>query len=162
MMGSGKTYWAQRLSEALLMEWIDLDAQIEKTVEMSVKDIFETYGELYFREKERDTLRQLGSLSENLIVATGGGTPCFFHNMQWMNENGITFWLNVSIDTLYKRLKTEIEQRPLLHKLNKEELKQFLTAKNEERKPFYQQAKYCFNENEISLTTLKKTIQLYA
>ena len=152
IMGSGKTYWAQRLSALLQIDWIDLDQQIEKASEMSIKEIFAAEGEDYFRAKERDTLRQLGVVNK-LVIACGGGTPCFHNNMKWMNDNGTTIWLQPGIDELVTRLQRGKHKRPLIAHLDDEELKVFITAKLKEREPFYSQAKYHLCESSISLET---------
>jgi len=92
MMGSGKTYWAQQLAAAYHIDWMDLDSEIEKENLMTIKEIFETEGEENFRLKEQKALHKLARY-QNIIIATGGGTPCFYNNMQWMNEHGITVLL---------------------------------------------------------------------
>src|SRR5690349_18024016 len=132
IMGSGKTYWAQRLAEQLNTDWIDLDQQIEKVTDMPVRDIFATQGEEYFRLKERDTLRQFAG-NENIIISTGGGTPCFHNNIEWMNENGITIWLNVDSAILAERLIRKKYKRPLISHLNDEDIEDFIKAKIKER-----------------------------
>ncbi len=152
LMASGKTYWAQRLAALLEMDWIDLDQQIEKATGMSVREIFKTEGEEFFRAKERDTLRQLSSVN-NLIVACGGGTPCFHNNMQWMNDNGITIWLHPEVDEMVTRLKRGKNKRPLISHLEDEELKNFVVNKLKEREPFYLQAQHHLHGNNISLAT---------
>src|SRR3954470_15407322 len=136
MMGSGKSYWAQRVAENTSMEWIDLDQQIEKATSMTIREIFSTSGENFFREKERDALRELSKYN-NIIIATGGGAPCFHDNMRWMNEHGITIWLDEPINILAERLKKEKEPRPLIKDLYDEELHEFLSRKLAERSPFY-------------------------
>ncbi len=150
IMGSGKTYWAQRLAERLQWNWIDLDQQIEKATGMTVRDIFATEGEAYFRLKEKETLHQFASV-ENIIIATGGGTPCFHHNMQWMNENGAAIWLNVDSLVLTERLKRGRHRRPLISHLNDEEIHQFIINKIKEREPYYSQAGHHISGNEIVL-----------
>ncbi len=157
LMGSGKTYWAQRLSALLQTDWIDLDQQIEKASEMTIREIFATEGESYFRAKERDTLRQLASV-DKLVVACGGGTPCFHNNMDWMNGNGTTIWLQPDLDELVTRLKRGKHKRPLIAHLEDGELKTFVTEKLKEREPFYSKAKYHLREDSISLETF---IQLF-
>ncbi len=155
LMGSGKTYWAQRLAALLRMDWIDLDQQIEKATDMTIREIFATEGEDYFRAKERDTLQQLSSVN-NLIVACGGGTPCFYNNMEWMNNNGITIWLHPDVDEMVTRLKRGKTKRPLIAHLDDEELKQFVIDKIKEREPFYSGAKHHLHGNDISLETFTK------
>ncbi len=119
---------------------------------MTVKEIFATEGEDYFRSKERDTLRQL-SVVENLVVACGGGTPCFFNNMEWMNENGITIWLEPEVDETVARLKRGKLKRPLISHLDDEELKEFVIQKTEERLPYYSLAKFHIQAKDISQET---------
>lgn len=158
MPGCGKTYWAQKISEQLKIDWIDLDAQLEKAAEMSVKEIFETYGEDYFRKKERDVLMQLASF-ENIIIATGGGTPCFFENVQWMNANGITIWINESADALAERLSKGKAHRPLIKHLSDQEIHTFISNKLAERKPFYSLAQYHLSNEQISLHSFVEIIK---
>src|SRR3954471_11815051 len=141
IMGSGKTYWAQRLADQFNIDWIDLDQQIEKVTDMPVRDIFATEGEEYFRLKEKDTLRQFVGI-HNIIISTGGGTPCFHNNMEWMNDNGITIWLNVDSDVLAERLIRKKYKRPLISNLEDDEVQGFIENKTKEREPFYAKAKY--------------------
>lgn len=150
MMGAGKTYWAQRLSEQSGRDWIDLDAQVEKAAGMTVREIFESRGEDYFRKKEREVLQQLSSLG-NLIIAAGGGTPCFFENMQWMNKNGVTVWIDPPVNILVERLKKGKAHRPLIRYMSDDEIKDFLSEKLEDRKPFYSLAQYHLQDEKISL-----------
>lgn len=149
MMGSGKSYWAQRIAEKENMEWMDLDQEIEKETSLSIKEIFATYGEEYFREKEKDALHHLAN-HKNIIIAIGGGTPCFHNNMQWMNEQGITIFIDEDISVLTERLKKEKAHRPLIKDLPDEELHNFLLKKLKERLPFYSQAQYHLQGNKIS------------
>ena len=157
IMGSGKTYWAQRLAEHLNMDWIDLDQQIEKVTDMPVRDIFATEGEEYFRLKEKDTLRQFAGI-HNIIISTGGGTPCFHHNMEWMNDNGITIWLNVDSGVLAERLKRKKYKRPLISQLDDEEIQEYIEVKVKEREPFYSLAKYQVTGSEITLEDFSKIL----
>lgn len=155
LMGSGKTYWAQRIAPLLNYDWIDLDQQIEKGSGMSVREIFASEGEEAFRAKERDTLRQLSSVKE-LVVACGGGTPCFHDNMRWMNENGITVWLEPETEETVVRLKRGKHKRPLIAHLDDEELKDFVISKTKEREPFYSLAHHHIFGSDIRLETFTK------
>jgi shikimate kinase len=161
MMGSGKSYWAQLLSAQYKIDWMDLDAEIEKESMMAIKEIFETEGEASFRKKEEKALHNLSKL-KNIIVATGGGTPCFYNNMQWMNEHGITIWIDEPIDNLVKRLKPEKTHRPLIKNLSDDELHSFLEKKLNERKYFYSQAQHHLTGNNISELSFEKIIQQHA
>jgi shikimate kinase len=145
------------LADQLNIDWIDLDQQIEKVTDMPVRDIFATEGEEYFRLKERDTLRQFAGI-ENLIISTGGGTPCFHNNMEWMNENGITIWLNVDSATLAERLKRKKYKRPLISQLEDDEIQAFIQTKIREREPFYAQAKYQITGSQITMEDFTKIL----
>jgi shikimate kinase len=149
MMGSGKSFWAQQLASIYKWDWVDLDAEVEKETMLSVKEIFETEGEIFFREKEKQALHRLSHL-QNIIIATGGGTPCFYGNMKWMNEHGITVWIDEPVDVLFKRLLPEKSHRPLIKDLSDDELKVFLSGKLKERTPFYSLAKYHLEGKDIS------------
>jgi shikimate kinase len=149
MMGSGKSYWAQRIAEKEGMDWMDLDMEIEKETSLSIKEIFAAYGEEYFREKERDALHNLSNY-KNIIIATGGGAPCFQNNMKWMNDHGITIFIDEDVDILAERLKKEKAHRPLIKNLSDEELYNFLSDKLKERFPNYSQAQYHLKGNKIS------------
>ncbi len=153
MMGSGKSYWAQRLADQSNIDWMDLDAEIEKETLQTIGEIFETEGEAFFRNKERDALHNL-SAYQNIIVATGGGTPCFHNNMQWMNEHGTTIWIDEPVEMLVKRLTPEKAHRPLIKNLNDDELHTFLSNKLKEREPFYNQAKYRLGSEALTATNL--------
>ena len=156
-MGSGKTHWAQRLADQLNMDWIDLDQQIEKVTDMPVRDIFATEGEEYFRLKEKDTLRQFAGI-HNIIIATGGGTPCFHNNMEWMNDNGITIWLNMDSAVLAERLRRKKYKRPLISHLNDDEIQDFIEQKIKEREPYYAQAKHQITSSQITLEDFTKIL----
>lgn len=161
MMGTGKSYWAQKLSGAHNMDWIDLDSQIEKDASMTIKEIFEIRGEVFFRTEERDVLHKLSEFN-NIIIATGGGTPCFHDNMKWMNDHGITIWIDEPIETLAERLKKEKAHRPLIKDLDDEELFHFLSIKLSERSKFYDQCQHHLQGNNISDRSFAKIIQQHA
>jgi shikimate kinase len=149
MMGSGKSYWAKYLSNQYKMNWIDLDTAIEKANNLTIEKIFATKGENFFREQEKEILRSIEA-KENIIVATGGGTPCFHNNMQWMNEHGTTIWIDEPIDVLVSRLLTEKSHRPLIKNLKENELTDFFSRQLEKRKSFYQQATLHLNSKSIA------------
>ena len=149
LMGTGKSYWAQRISAIYKTDWADLDAEIEKETMLSINEIFEIEGEEYFRKQETIVLKKLTAF-KNLIIATGGGTPCFNENMQWMNSNGITIWIDEPIEVLAGRLEKEKAYRPLIKNLSDEELHDFLSGKLKERIPYYSQAQHHLQGKQIS------------
>ncbi|HYV92247.1 MAG TPA: shikimate kinase [Chitinophagales bacterium] len=158
-MGSGKTFLGKQLAEMMNYEFIDLDEVIEKSEGSSISGIFSSKGEEYFREKESISLKSF-SETRNAIIATGGGTPCFHDNMNWMNEHGITVYLNHSPEILFQRLKPEADHRPLLSGKSDEELLHFIQTKLQERNPFYSQSHLIVNANEIAAAALQEKITL--
>lgn len=139
-MGSGKSTTGRRLARRLGWTFVDLDQEIVKSIGMSIPDYFSQYGESAFRTIERDALRAL-DLNTPAVVATGGGTPCYHANMDWMNAHGKTIYLRLSSKVLWQRLsRTDVSLRPVLKGLEGEELLQFIESKLADRHPFYQQA----------------------
>jgi shikimate kinase len=140
-MGCGKSYTGRTLSGLLNIPFVDMDKAIEVQEAKTVKEIFERKGEAYFREQERAFLEQLDR-NQNLIIATGGGAPCFFDNMDLMNEKGRTFWLNRSKDIALGQLLKGIDKRPLLTGKSPAEVEAFYTERLAERTPFYEKATF--------------------
>lgn len=138
-MGSGKSFWASRWAPQMGLEWVDLDTEIERHEQMSVADIFEKKGQVYFRAAEAQQLRKLEK-RDDILVSCGGGTPCYLDNMEWMNTHGKTVYLSASPVLLFERLATEIEKRPLLKKINEAEVLFFIETTLRERLPFYEKA----------------------
>lgn len=161
MMGTGKTYWCKKLAKKLKVGGYDLDFLIESNEERSIAEIFAESGEAYFRRTESKMLHWFKE-KKAFVLATGGGTPCYHENMQWMNEQGITIWIDEPVDTLLQRLKPEKEHRPLIKDLSDEELKQFLTEKLVQRYPFYHQAAYHLKGDAISDAGFAKIIKQHA
>lgn len=158
MMGSGKSYWMDRLAKKIKLPRYDLDTLIENVEDRNIQQIFNESGEEHFRKMESIVLKWFGDKDE-FILATGGGTPCFFNNIDWMNEQGITIWLDESIDVLTERLIPEKIYRPLIAHLSNDELKKYLEGKREERKKFYSKAKFTLAENNITEKNLLSLIK---
>jgi len=156
-MGSGKTHWGRLWSADNPFSFVDLDHTIEKEEGKTIAKIFEEKGEDYFRQLETTTLRSFGE-NENIIIACGGGTPCFNNNMQWMNEHGVTVYLRATPKQLANRLAKEQEQRPLLHSVDKHELENFIEQKLNEREAFYSEAQIIFDEENATVETIKEII----
>lgn len=143
-MGSGKSMLAERFAQHVSCAWLDLDTQIEIGEQQSIREIFAQAGEPAFRKLEAKYLREtLHNPAE--IIATGGGTPCFNGNMGWMNENGITLYLEVSAEVLFQRLRKGQALRPLIQGKSDEELKDFICQRLAERLPFYDTAHFSMN-----------------
>jgi shikimate kinase len=147
-MGAGKTTLGKLLAKDLGVEFIDLDWYIEARFHKTVSEIFAERGEAGFREMERNMLHEVGAF-DNVIISAGGGTPCFFDNMDFMNANGQTVFLDASIDILFSRLRVAKQQRPILRDKSDEELKAFIGKALDGRMPFYSKATYRFCADEL-------------
>jgi shikimate kinase len=152
-MGSGKTTVGKKLAAKLKCEFIDLDAAIEHAEGKYIRDIIAEKGEHYFREIESKILQQLDLVEK--VIATGGGTPYYFDNMDWMKINGIAVYIALDEGVLFSRLKTtNLDHRPLLKGLDDDGLKKFIHEKLEERGPYYYQAQIVYNPIKESLEHL--------
>ena len=158
-MGSGKTHWGKQLSECLSMPFYDLDEVIEENEKRTVADIFTESGEEYFRIKEKEVLEKLVDENLSIIISCGGGTPCFFNNIDFMKTYGLVVWLNTNIDVLGNRLLKQRNQRPVLSGLRDDELKAFIIKKMNERRMYYEQADLIIdNENAISVSEFAQIV----
>lgn len=156
-MGCGKSTKAKQLANLLNCKVIDIDAVIVEQQEMSIADYFAAHGETAFRELESHTLRTF-DYPKTCVIATGGGLPCFFDNMDWMNENGITVYLEMTPPQLVSRLQNR-EKRPLLKGMDDEQLLTFIIGKLAERNVFYHQAKLSINSFDLDAKALLDKIR---
>ena len=158
-MGSGKSHWGRLWAAAHNFNFIDLDEELEKQEQKTVAAIFETRGEDYFRQKETILLRSLTAQS-NSIVSCGGGTPCFFDNMAWMNKNGLTIFLEATTQFILKNIKNEKDKRPLIKDKDDAEILFFIEQKLKERQPYYSKAKIILQAEDLNIDSIKKVINL--
>jgi len=149
-MGAGKTTVGKELAERMKLSFIDLDHYIEARYHKTIARIFSEVGETSFRQIERNMLHEVG-LFENVLISTGGGAPCFYDNMEYMNRMGATVYLKVSPDELAKRLELVKHTRPILKGLSGEALKEFVSENLEKRMIWYGQASVVFDA-EVMLT----------
>lgn len=143
-MGAGKTTLGKALARQMKLSYIDTDHFIENRYRKKVSDIFAAEGEGRFREMEHRMLCEVSEI-ENVVISTGGGLPCFNDNMVIMNNAGTTVYLNVSVGELAARLRASKTVRPVLQNRSGEELTGFIKENLDKRRPFYEQAKICFN-----------------
>lgn len=145
-MGCGKSTLGRNVSRLSGVQFIDLDKYIEGRYRANIRDIFADRGEKGFRDIERAMLHEVGAFSD-VIIACGGGTPCFFDNMEFMNSAGTTVLLDTSISKLHTRLMRGRHKRPLIAGKSDEELLQFIIDALRERMPFYSQASERFRSD---------------
>lgn len=157
-MGSGKSTIGKKLATKLQYEFVDLDKAVELVAGKSVSQIFEEDGELFFRAKETEILRTLEGRG-NRVVATGGGTPCHSENMQWMNEHGITVYLEMHPGSIYHRVGPKKKERPLLRNLGDVELMEFIMEEMEVRKPFYLKAQVIVKAENLRSDELEQKLK---
>ena len=133
-MGSGKTHWGRLLSEKLGIRFFDLDEQVTEHAGKTIPEIFAAEGEEQFRLLEKDVLHIITESHDNFVMACGGGSPCYFNNIEYMNTAGTTVWINTPQDTLHKRLVVEKDKRPLIKDLTDEQLRNFIQKKFSDRR----------------------------
>ena len=150
-MGSGKTTVGKALSKETGMMFYDLDWYIESRMRKTVSQIFAEKGEEGFRKIEYNMLHEVAEF-EDVIISCGGGTPCFFDNMDYLNQQGDVVYLKASPETLYKHLLMAKIERPLLKDKTPEELIAYITEHLKERAPFYEKAHYTLDVNVLDNT----------
>ncbi len=147
-MGCGKSTMGRSLAAALNLTFVDLDTYLEERFFRTIPQIFAEEGEDAFRRKERKVLEEVAAFDQ-VIVATGGGAPCFFDNMELMNEAGYCVFLDVDMETLIHRLTHARIERPLVKGKSPNELRKFIGGLMQKRRPFYEKARYIIKGSEI-------------
>lgn len=158
MPGAGKTFWLTRFAHALQYKMTDLDQFIEQREGCSVPDLFEN-GESYFRHAEHNALMVLSQTPGNMVIATGGGTPCHSNNMTVMKQSGLTVYLETSVRQLCHRLEGEGTTRPLLGQLSYSKRFERLSQIFSERQYYYQQADLVFQTETDNFADIIVQIQ---
>lgn len=152
-MGAGKTAVGRALSRRYGLEHIDLDWRIEQRFHQKISDMFATIGEDGFRRRERNMLQEVMAI-EDVVVSVGGGTPCFFDNMDQMNSAGTTIYLRCEVDTLVERIQLSQGKRPIVTGKTEAELKTFVMDHLSSRESFYAKAQYIVDANDLDLANL--------
>lgn len=145
-MGAGKTTVGKDLAKALGVTFYDLDWYIETRMRKTVKQIFDERGEEGFRQIEHNMLHEVAEF-ENVVISCGGGTPCFFDNMDYLNQQGDTVYLQATPEVLHQHLKMGKGVRPLLLNKTPEEVDAFIKEQLEYREQFYLKAKHILDVN---------------
>ncbi|SIT33497.1 shikimate kinase [Filimonas lacunae] len=161
MMGTGKSHWAKYLSKKVKTGCYDLDYLVETSEEKTITEIFAEDGEDHFRKAEAKVLRWFGE-KKAYVLATGGGTPCFSNNIQWMNKEGVTIWIDEPVETLVDRAKQQIEHRPAIQGLSDDEILQLFQKRLAERTQYYSQAQYHLKGEGITEAALLKIVKQHA
>lgn len=154
-MAAGKTTVGKELAASFDMKFIDLDWYIETRYHKTIRELFALWGEEKFREIESKLLKEVGEF-EGVIISTGGGTPCFYDNMIYMNNVGTTIYLKADAKTLTKRLNLNRDKRPLVKDKTEEELYSFISSNLEKRESFYSQATHIYETGDIISTDIKQ------
>ncbi|NII25563.1 shikimate kinase [Pseudoflavitalea sp. X16] len=158
-MGSGKTHWGLQVAHRLQLPFFDLDEEVVKAEDKTVADIFADSGEEYFRQLEKQTMEKLVEDNESLVLSCGGGTPCFFNNIDFMKKVGIVVWLNTHVDVILQRLLKEKAKRPLIKDIDDEGLRTYIIRKLNERRMYYEQADVVLDkEDAISMNDFIQTV----
>lgn len=147
-MGSGKSTLGRALGDATGLDFIDLDIYIERRFHANIRDIFASKGEQEFRNIEQRMLKEVSEF-EDVIIACGGGTPCFFDNIDIMNQAGVTVFLNASHERLLERLKLGRRRRPLIASKTDQELSDYITESLNSRLPHYTKAAETFSADRL-------------
>lgn len=164
-MGAGKTTVGKELAKSMGLMFYDLDWYITSRMHRTVAQIFEEGGEEGFRLVEHNMLHEVAEF-ENVVISCGGGTPCFFDNMDYMNRQGETVYLKASPEVLCEHLKMGKSVRPLLLNKTPEEVQVFVREQLERREPFYAKAKHVldvslldsYEKINVSVETIKKML----
>ena len=160
-MGCGKSALGKRLAQLKSLSFIDLDDYIESNEKTTISQLFQKYGELYFRQKERFYLEKLLTEHSHAIISLGGGTPCYFDNIDFINhkEEIVSFYLKTTPYTLAERLFNQKDQRPMIaHLDSKQELVNYISKHLFERTPFYTKAQHHISTEHQSFDDLANKI----
>ncbi len=161
MPGSGKTYWTDVLRKKIKLPSYDLDSLLEGMEERTVNEIFAEEGEDYFRKGEEKMLRLFSEMTQ-YIVSTGGGTPCYGNNMEWMNKTGTTIWLDEPVEVLKKRILEDPKVRPLVNNKKEDKVLAYLQQKLNERSRYYQLAAFRLSGSQLTEEKLIEIIRQHA
>jgi shikimate kinase len=156
-MGSGKSSIGARLAECLQWRFVDLDDLLEENAGQSIPEIFAERGEDAFRALERETLEKTFGMTDT-VIAAGGGTPCFFDNMDRINDGGYSFYLRNTVDFFVDKLTRSKTERPLVKGKSPEQLRSYIVETLAKREPYYLQARYVIFVGDLGKKNSTKII----
>ena len=156
-MYSGKTTMGHKLATRLGYQWTDLDQMLETTFHTTIPIFFKRYGEEAFRKIEQKLLHSTADL-DNIVISTGGGTPCHFDNIEWMNRHGTSIYFDVTVETLLRRAAQSKKQRPILAGMTEEERSLYVRQQLSARLPYYQKAQIIFPADQPDIDQLVQLI----
>jgi shikimate kinase len=152
-MAAGKSTIGKRLANKLNYSFVDLDTVIKISESASIEEIFQSKGEEYFRQVESKALRNFTN-DENIILSTGGGTPCFHDNMEWMNRMGVTVYIEVKPEIIHYRLLQSKTKRPLIEGKTSDELLNYIAQQLKIREQYYREASIIIDGESLKLNAL--------
>ena len=159
-MGSGKSTIGSALADALGIQWIDLDDEFESRYKITIADFFAKYGEETFRDLEHKLLTEIIERTD-IVVSTGGGTPCYFDTMKLMNQTGLTVYLSATPELLISRIENSARKRPVFQQMKGENFAENLIRHLESREPFYKQATFTIDAANPDIERTKALIRNY-
>ena len=157
-MGSGKTHWGQLLSQKLNLPFFDLDEQVVSHEGKPINEISVIMVKNTFACLKKDTLHIITESHDSFVMACGGGSPCYFNNVDYMNRSGTTVWINTPMEVLFKRLTGEKDARPLIRNLSDSQLRGYIIKKFADRKIYYEQADVVVDDEPVQLDKLIEKI----
>ncbi|MBK7311138.1 MAG: shikimate kinase [Sphingobacteriaceae bacterium] len=161
-MGSGKSTHGRKLASALKTEYVDLDIYITQKLNKTIHEIFENFGEQFFRDQETEAIKDIiAEKKEPTVISLGGGAICFNDNIKLVKKNGLIIYLETHENILRQRLLRSKNKRPLLKDMSEEEVLSFIKTKVKERSKFYDQAHIKINGLNLTTAVLIKALEEY-
>lgn len=157
-MGSGKTRTGKLLAKAMNYGFMDMDELFEERYRISIQDFFRKYDEEAFRKLEHQLLAET-ILRDNVVYSMGGGTPCFFNNMEMLNQYGLTVYIRMPALALFRRLEESKKQRPVLNSMASDELLLHIQSQLTARDPFYSRAAFIIDDINLNINELAQMIK---
>ncbi len=159
-MASGKTTVGRKLARMLNFDFIDMDDVFEGKYHIQINDFFEKYDERAFREIESKLIKETSKLDQ-VVISTGGGAPCFYDNLEWMKQAGLTVYLQMGVASLVNRLSNAKRIRPLIKSMDRDELKDFISEQLKIRAEYYEKAQIIVQGQNCNIDTLASSIRLH-